>query len=258
MSIAKGPVVVGINQRCQKVDPPGGGRPVPNPIHGLMCETSRRARPLRPARTRNHDSIDIGPVYETGTDRDGNPDIVFQGFTSLAPALGISADRRTTEHGKRAGLVMKSLGWTCKKAGINGVSMRASSGRSTNIIVRPQNLPGLPTNANRLAMVACRGGAPAVSCCDVFKRFLPSRSRINALAEVRFGARIGPRPSVAPCPKTFTLSDDVCNPWISGQFREKHSRLSDPKFAIECCRWVTVFRVKWEYYLTEIRWSRDD
>jgi hypothetical protein len=44
MSIAKGPVVVGINQRCPKIDPLGAGGD-PHPIRSMNIAESAAFRP---------------------------------------------------------------------------------------------------------------------------------------------------------------------------------------------------------------------
>lgn len=88
-----------------------------------IAESAAFTQATQASGKQNDDEIDMGPVYETGTDRDGNPEHRVSSVYVIGVALAIPPDRRTTEHGKRAGLVMKSLGWTYKKTRINGRSV---------------------------------------------------------------------------------------------------------------------------------------
>jgi hypothetical protein len=68
-------------------------------------------------------------IYDASRfDKDGNPEERVSAAYVLDVALGIPVDRRTPEMQKRAGRVMRSLGWSRPKGGkatINGVSVRA-------------------------------------------------------------------------------------------------------------------------------------
>jgi hypothetical protein len=72
---------------------------------------------------------EVVTIYDaSGLDKDGKPEERVSSAYVLDVALGIPADRRTPEMQKRAGLVMRSLGWLKPKGGtarINGKTVRA-------------------------------------------------------------------------------------------------------------------------------------
>jgi predicted P-loop ATPase len=78
-----------------------------------------------------------GPaIYGTGRDRDGGLEQRVSSTFVLGDVLGVPPDRRTAEMQKRAGLVMRSLGWS-------GPKVAKIGGRSVRAYVRPDPIEAL-------------------------------------------------------------------------------------------------------------------
>jgi len=92
-----------------------------------VVEKAARAQVAQVAVAETDEPAEVVAIYDaSGFDKDGKPEERVASDYVLGTAIGLAADRRTPEMQKRAGLVMRSLGWTGpKKARVNGKSVQA-------------------------------------------------------------------------------------------------------------------------------------
>lgn len=82
------------------------------------------------------DVADAIAIYGRGSDRDGGLEERVASAFVIGSALGIATDRQTADMQKRAGLVMRSLGWA-------GPKVVKINGRSVRAYVRPEPIEAL-------------------------------------------------------------------------------------------------------------------